>query len=420
MKGWHVDAIAIVAIHVGACIAARAAGFDHVSDDDFARVTIAQAFAHAPRLDPSGTSWLPFPFWALGAVMLVAGRALETAQAIAISLNSLALVAPYLALRFVGVGRARALVGIALGYLTPSAIWLGAATVPESFTTSFVAAGAVLLGMGPRRGRASVVAALLVLAATLSRYEAWPVAAVLAVALVVRRRRDLALAAICAAGPLLWMAWNAHAHDGPLHFFRRVASFKRAIGEGATDPITALLLYPRLLFTARPEITVPAMILLVLRRGRRWLVPLVCVGAQVAFLAYGNARDGAPAHHPERALLACFVILALFVADEGLGMLERWSRRPGALVIACVAVLWSATTLRDAADIPGRALWEDRSAQRERGRALRELGAEHITITPCAFESFALVAELAAPENVTTLPRTNAPVTAACPSVTVE
>ena len=178
-----------MAIHVGATLAARAAGFDHVSDDDFARVTIAQAFAHAPRLDPSGTSWLPFPFWSLGLVMLVTGRALATAQGIAIALNGLALVAPYLALRFVGIARARALAGMALAYITPSAIWLGAATVPESFTASFVAAGAVLLGMAapaPARRAPLVGGALLVLAATLSRYEAWPVAAVLAIACAVR------------------------------------------------------------------------------------------------------------------------------------------------------------------------------------------------------------------------------------------
>jgi hypothetical protein len=32
-----------------------------VSDDDYARVVIAQRLSLA--LDPSGTSWLPFPFW---------------------------------------------------------------------------------------------------------------------------------------------------------------------------------------------------------------------------------------------------------------------------------------------------------------------------------------------------------------------
>src|SRR4051794_3443153 len=39
------------------------AGLHALSDDDYARVAIAEAFAGAPRLDPSHTSWLPFPFW---------------------------------------------------------------------------------------------------------------------------------------------------------------------------------------------------------------------------------------------------------------------------------------------------------------------------------------------------------------------
>ncbi|MEO8796345.1 MAG: hypothetical protein ABI551_00540, partial [Polyangiaceae bacterium] len=51
-------------------------GFSHVSDDDYARAVISEQFAHAPSLDPSGTSWLPFPFWLTGSVMMVFGRSL--------------------------------------------------------------------------------------------------------------------------------------------------------------------------------------------------------------------------------------------------------------------------------------------------------------------------------------------------------
>ena len=42
-------------------------GFSHVSDDDYARVVIAERFAHAPHLDPSATSWLAATaFWMRG------------------------------------------------------------------------------------------------------------------------------------------------------------------------------------------------------------------------------------------------------------------------------------------------------------------------------------------------------------------
>ena len=65
--------MAVAAGYAAACGVVLALGFDHISDDDFARVTIAQTFASHPKVDPSGTSWLPFPFWAMGAAMLLFG-----------------------------------------------------------------------------------------------------------------------------------------------------------------------------------------------------------------------------------------------------------------------------------------------------------------------------------------------------------
>ena len=73
------------------------AGFSHVSDDDYARVVIAQSFAHAPSLDPSGTSWLPFPFWLNGVAMMLLGRSLDTARAIAFGLGVVSVTFPFAA-----------------------------------------------------------------------------------------------------------------------------------------------------------------------------------------------------------------------------------------------------------------------------------------------------------------------------------
>lgn len=398
----------------------RAAGFDHVSDDDFARVTIAQAWAHAPRLDPTGTSWLPFPFWWLGGVMAIVGRSLEVARAVSIAVASLAAGLPYLAMRRRGASREMALAGAALAYGTPWAMYAGAATVPESVTASLMAA--VVLGVGavdtraPGTGERAWAYGFAALAACLSRYEVWPMAAVVALGWVwSRRRSDWGLLALVVIGPVLWMMWNAHAHDGPLHFFRRVSAYKRAIGDGATDPLAALLLYPRLLVTTRPEVSVPALLLVagVLRdpaRRKAWGIPLGAVLAQVAFLAYGNLRDGAPAHHPGRVLLGAFVVLAFFVAAEG----ARVVRARGAwLVMACVGALWLATTVRDLAAMPGRTADEDRSDAVARGRALR--GADRVIVTPCAYEHFALIAAYGAPERVETRPADKAQ--AICPGV---
>ena len=77
-------AIGIGLLHAFACTWIRNLGFDHISDDDFSRVVIAQGFAHSAKLDPSGTSWLPFPFWILGLGMKLIGRDLPTAHALSI------------------------------------------------------------------------------------------------------------------------------------------------------------------------------------------------------------------------------------------------------------------------------------------------------------------------------------------------
>ena len=444
-----VDALGIAVLYAGACAFARAAGFDHVSDDDFSRVTIAQAFAHAPRLDPSGTSWLPFPFWVLGTLMAVFGRSLAVAHATSIVLASAAATAPYLTLRSCGIARGRALLAAAFALATPWCVWLGAAPVPESFTASLTAAGVIGLAAvrahddertdddaseRPPRPRMAVLFSLAIVAACLSRYEPWPIAAVLAVALAMRaaraprerRRLVLGLAVLCSLGPLLWMAWNAHAHDGPLHFFRRVSSFKRAIGDGATDTVEALALYPRLLFTTRPELAIPTLFLLPALKNphvrRRWGVPLLCVAAQLAFLSYGNARDGAPAHHPERALLGTMMLLALFTADVGMSKLRGLALDGRALAAkagaAFFGVAWIISSIRGA-DPPGQGAMDDRTEQIARGAKLRADGVKSIVVTPCAFEHFALIAAYGAPEDAMIEPRTGAAPTSECPNVEI-
>jgi hypothetical protein len=429
------DCVFVAGLHVIACMTARALGFDHVSDDDFARVTIAQAFAHAPRLDPSGTSWLPAPFWLLGG-LLVFDRSLAVARAASILLASVAAATPYVALRFANVTRQRALFATALGFGTPWALWLGAATVPESFTASLTAAG--IIGLASCRTASFVPPALSALAlglACLSRYEAWPVAAVAAVALAMRavnaRRRssptfgpDVVAALLCVLGPVLWMAWNAHAHDGPLHFFRRVASYRQRIGEGSTDLVGAIMLYPRLLVTTRPELLTGLALLPSLLRDpalrRRWGLPLLAAAAQVLFLAYGNVRDGAPTHHPERALLGPLLLFALFTGDAGLEKLKslvlQGRIRLVRIIVAAMLAVW-ATWIARGAEMPGRAPSEQRGEQIARGEALSRDAPARIVVTPCAFEHFALLAAYGAPENADVRPRTGEPLTERCPDI---
>jgi hypothetical protein len=76
-----VDVVALVAAKLALAALVLHLGFSHVSDDDYARIVIAEQFAHAPHLDPSATSWLPLPFWINGAAMMVLGRSLGVARA---------------------------------------------------------------------------------------------------------------------------------------------------------------------------------------------------------------------------------------------------------------------------------------------------------------------------------------------------
>lgn len=407
--------------------------------------------------------------------MAIFGRSLTNARIIAVLAASLAFPLPYVAGRAVGLPRGRAFAGACLALVGAWTFWLGAATVPESTTASLGVAAAIAIGAGhpdsdgdaaPNAASSFAVVAFgfASLAACLSRYEAWPIAAVLGITCVVRaivarpppsnvrgvaawtrpkptatkRRTVLVVAALlCALGPILWMAWNAHAHDGPLHFFRRVSNFKRAIGDGSTDTLAALALYPHLLLLERPELPIGAALgaLALLAHApagsatatarrvlrRRWAVPLVCALAQLAFLAYGNVRDGAPAHHAGRALLATTVLLAMFAADAGLAAITFLrASRGGKIVAAVFAVLfmfgWGASA-HAFADPPGRSEGERRSAQVARGAALRRAGAKGLLVTPCAYEHFALLAAFGAPERASLSPPTRDPVTHACPTV---
>lgn len=428
-----IDALAIATLFALACVIARSAGFDHVSDDDFARVTIAQSFARSPKWDPSGTSWLPFPFWLMGGTMILVGRSLTAARALAILFASAATALPYVALRAARMDRVSALATVVFAMATPWAIWSGAATVPESVAASLMTAGAVGLLVPTKDGaedtaahpKRSALFALCLFAACLSRYEVWPVAFVVATALIVRERSrtNLLLAIVVAAGPLLWMAWNAHAHDGPLHFFRRVSTFKRALGEPPVSTLDALMLYPRLLVTTRPEATLAAAAVFFVRvktrawRRSGWAFVLLAALAQVLFLAIGNARDGAPAHHPERALLGTFYLLAIFTSQSVLALASS-NRRLTFAVLGCVGLTLALALTRALSPtrIPGHSESEDRRRQVARGESLRS--EPHLSVTPCQFEHFALIAAYGRPESVTVRPSTKAPIAPDCPEVT--
>jgi hypothetical protein len=423
------DALALCAIKAGICACVLALGFSHVSDDDYARTVIAEQLAHAPRVDPSGTSWLPLPFWVEGLAMAAFGRTLPVARSLAVVLGAVSVAVPYAALRVAGVARWASVAGTALAMALPWSAWLGAATVPESWVGALV--GGALIAAPVAGARPWCAAALC--AASLSRYEAWPAAGLVAAGWLLGARkaawprRDVVCSVAAVCGVAAWVAWNAHAHGDPLHFLTRVRTFRHAIGAADVPLADKVLGYPRALATETPE--VPVLVLLgaaglAVDGGlrARWRWPLACAAAVLVFLIVGDVRDGAPTHHPARALSPLWWVAAGWGADAVAVLAARTARsqgaRRGALVAGAIAALgWCALLPARWSAAPGKSESEDRAPQIARGNDMRARDVAAAEVTPCAFEHFALLAAWGNPERARIHERTGGTPTPACPLV---
>lgn len=427
MKRDFADVVVLVAAKLALGAVVLHLGFSHVSDDDYARTVIAERFASLPRLDPSGTSWLPLPFWINGAAMMLLGRTLGIARGVAVALGGLSIVAPYAAVRVVGAPRWVAVAATAIAMALPWSAWLGVAMVPEAWTGAL--AGAAMLAIAEPRARGWASTALL--AASLSRYETWPACGALAAlcgTATLRGRaplRNLVLALLAVLGPLLWMLWNAHAHGSALHFFARVSAFRRASGAAELPLRDKLLSYPIALVTETPEAAVLGAIGVsgicasaTLRR--RWLMATACGMATLAFLILGDVRDGAPTHHPERALSPLWWVLIAVGVDtisQALARLSGACARVATALLAASALAWSASMPSRLSRPPGETEAERRDVQIGRGLDMRNRSTSSADITPCSFEHFALIAAWGRPEAARLLPSLHRPPTPECPLV---
>ena len=429
-------AVFLVLVKAAVSLAAMAAGFSHVSDDDYARVVIAQGFAVAPRLDPSGTSWLPAPFWVAGGAMIVTGRSLLAARVVALVLGAFSPLPALVALRRNGVSKLTTVVGLVLAFASPWSAWSGAATIPDGWTAALVAAAAFALARFDMLPFAAACAAL----AALGRYEAWPLCAVVAVraALSFRggrpNRSTFAALLVAVAAPLAWMAWNRYAHGDATHFLVRVATFRRHLGAAETPLSSKLAEYPRALAADAPEALLLGAIALVAmvatpatlraRLRRRWTWPLVAAAMVTSFLVIGDVRDGAPTHHPVRPMLGVVVILVVAGTDalvEVVREIPAYCRGIARLGLAVFVVFLVSRDVLAYRTPPG-AGEADRSEQIERGAVLRQTtgAVDRLHVTPCAYEHFALLASFAAPERAVIEPALPPSAGEACPRVTVE
>jgi len=139
----------------------------------------------------------------------------------------------------------------------------------------------------------------------------------------------------------------------------------------------------------------------------------------MAFLVVGALRDGAPTHHAARALCITYPLLVSAAISSVRAFAEQRASARTASLLATLATAILIVLSWFAAEPPGRSAAEDRTREIETGLELRARGAKHITVTPCAYEQFALIAAYGAPENVTVMP-TQKPVDGApcAPSIT--
>jgi hypothetical protein len=223
------------------------------------------------------------------------------------------------------------------------------------------------------------------------------------------------------------MAWNAYAHGSPLHFLARVRSFRHAIGAADLPLRDKLLGYPRSLAQETPEVGLLgalgiAGVVFEPQLRARWRWALLGSGVVLFFLIVGDVRDGAPTHHPARALSPLWWVLVGCGVDAAATLSARaawgrWARTLAGAAAGVVAFGWLASLPGRWIAAPGESEAERRDVQIARGSDLRARDVAGADVTPCAFEHFALLASWGRPERATLHERTGTPPTPACPIV---
>jgi hypothetical protein len=383
---------------LGASLLVLRAGFSAVSDDDYARTVIAQRFAEAPSLDPSGTSWLPLPFWLYGSAFAGFADDLRVARVVALGFGIQAALSVWLAARWLGANRAGALCAGLLAALFPWSVWLGAAPLPEA-----PAAGLVVLGMAalaaemPER---RLVGGAALAAACFCRYEAWPVALAFAAITVrdarsTRETRLLFASAFLAIAPIgAWLLHGAVRHGDALFFWKRVAGYRAALG-GGPPLFERLSSLPVALVREEPGLLLLLLLLFPAWRAAwpRYRRPLSAALALIAFLLAGELAGGGPTHHAARALLSVWYLGAVIAGDIlGARLVNASGRSLGWLAApaAALALSWWAHGA-----VPRH--FPDRSSALDIGARAKALGAPGLFIDTPDYSHLAVTAAFGRP-----------------------
>jgi hypothetical protein len=403
------DAFVVAGLKTAISLAVLGTGFRALSDDDFARIVIAERFAETPSFDPSGTSWLPFPFWLTGGVMAVSDRSVTVARVTAFALGIAAALLLWIAARWFGVERRAAILAAAIGSAFPYAAWLGIATIPEALTGALVLLGIASLSRSESRTR--FLGALALAFGCLSRYEPWPVALIFAGysgldGIRQKKPAFLGAAALAVSGAIAWLVHGIVRHHDAFFFVKRVAAYRRAVGGSESSTFEAFLRYPLMVFRCEPEIAVLALVgigglVLAGKQGAlsRYSRGAIALLGLLAFLVAGELRDGAPTHHAERALFAIWLLLAIVAADALFELARVPKYRARVALVAAGLVGLALFIVRPW--YARRDSFIDRAAEIEIGRAAKQAARadERLAIDHPDFGFYAVIAGFGAPER---------------------
>lgn len=362
---------------------ASAEGFTAVSDDDFARLVLAQRFVNTPRWDASQSSWLPLPIWWDGLSMLLTSTRVEVVRQLYWVWSLFGVLGCYVAGRWLGATRLVAALGALFCAALPHAVWLSMATVPDGHAA--VLGLLAVASVHSARTTVRWLGAAAACAASLGRYEAWAIAGVVAAfngydALrssrsvepveTVPRRALLGPALLALLGPCGWLIHGSISHGDAFFFVQRVADYRRDLGESLPNFVAALRGYPARLLTCEPELTLFSLSSIACRpsHARRFSRVAVAAAALMLLLVVGDLRDGAPTHHQGRPLLLLWLSMALVTA----ALMGAWYRdfpwRAGGITAAALA-----TGLALRLFSPAHESFGSRESELEVGRALRQL-----------------------------------------------
>jgi hypothetical protein len=384
-------------------------GFRAVSDDDYARVTIAQRFAESPTLDPSGTSWLPLPFYVYGGALRLFGSSLGTARGVAMILGLSSALLVLWAGRLLGLGRFAALLGAGVGAVFPYAAYLGVAMVPEAITAALAVLAAATLGTSDVRSRLLGAGALF--AATAARYEPWALSALFAAlsawdAYKARCPRLLLAAAVALAFPVLWVLHGVFRHGDATFFVSRVSAYRAALGPA--EPLLARVLHTPLAFIrGEPELGALCVFFALpvlyqtcaLTRPplRRFSLSLLAI---LALSLLADLHGTAATHHAERALFAVWLGVALLLGAAANSVSELTvNARRSALASAAVAALLGVLVRHEYPREP----FVDRRSAVDIGALARREGVSRLGIDSGDYAFFAVQAGFGKPSASTVI-----------------